>query len=482
MQRSKLISLLKTLSLNEIRQFRDFVYSPYFNKEKVLMKLADYLADYHPEYDDEGIDKEKVFASLYPGKKYNDALMRNIISDFLKLANGFLLTLSLKRNEFRKDMLLLEELKIRKLTAHFLKHKERITETLELRPYEDEHYYDKKYEMSILYSGFLKEATDTYQRENQLYQDIADLLTTGFLIRILYHNTYLLTRESHISNFRFTFNLSDEIDIFFENNGKRYLEFPYINAYYLSFKLMQTQEEKYFYLLKDFLIKNFEILDLHKVKDILTVLTNYCYTKVTQGRDEFVKQQFELYKQTVEKSLHKGTVDYISNIFFISLVATGFEAGEAEWVEKFIEENIQDVKKNLRADTQFFCSALGHFWHNDLEKSLVELSKVTSEEFVFKQNIKSLMLKIYYELNETEPFYSHIDTYKHFILNNKNVHDKVRGQVNNFINYSKKLFNIRNKQDSDNGFEIRKTKKEISEHHALINKIWLLKKAEELVN
>ena len=107
MQRSKLISLLKTLSKNEIRWFKDYIYSPYFNKEKVLMKLADHLAKYHPEYDDEGINKEKVFAFLYPGKKYNDALMRNMISDLLKLANGFLLTLSLKRNEFFLIIILL---------------------------------------------------------------------------------------------------------------------------------------------------------------------------------------------------------------------------------------------------------------------------------------------------------------------------------------------------------------------------------------
>jgi hypothetical protein len=426
------------------------------------------------------MEKEKVFEFLYPGKKYNDALMRNIISDMLRLANEFLALLNFKKKEFRKDMLLLEELKSRKLTGHFLKNKERVSKTIENTVYKDEHYYDKQYELGLIYSGFQKDVTDSYIRENKLFQEISDLLTSGFLIKILYHNTFLLTRNSQISNFSFTYNLSGELDIFFSGEGKKYLDIPYVNAYYLSFKLMQTQEEKFFFLLKDFLIKNFDILHLHKSRDILTVLTNFCYTKVTSGSNEFVKQQFELYKQTVERGLHKGTVDYISNIFFISLVATGFEAGEARWVEKFIEENIQDVKEDLRADTQYFCSALGHYWKNDLESSLVELSKVTSEEFVFKQNIKSLTLKIYYDLNEPEPFYSHIDTYKHFILNNKIVHDKVREQVNGFINYSRKLFNIKNSEGYDKEFELNKLKREISENRALINKIWLLKKTEEL--
>ena len=439
MQRSKLITLIKTFNNNEIRSFRDFVSTPFFNKEKALQKLADYISKYHPNFDKPEIEKEKVFLYLYPGKKYSDGLMRNTTSDLLSLAEEFLIIKNLKAHGFRKDILLLEELKNRKLQDHFLKRKEKTAKLIEQSSVKDEWYFDMKTELSTLYISFLKETEDTYVRENQLFQETSDLITAGFLIKILYYNTYMLTRQTHISNFSFTVNFSDEIDIFFENEGKKFLKIPYIEANYFSFKLIQTNDEKYFYLLKDIFIKNFDILSSYERKTFKLLWKIIVIQKLQKGRVEFVKEQFLLYKQSIEKGTHKGTFNYISNILFISIIATGFEAGESRWVEKFIRENINDVKEDMRQDTHHFCNALNHYWKKEYEKSTIELSKVSSEEFAFKHNIKSLTMKIYYDLNETEPFYSHIDTYKHFILNNKIVHDKVREQVNNFINYCKKI-------------------------------------------
>lgn len=482
MKKSKLITCLKSFSSDEIRDFKDFISIPFFNKEKVLRDLAEYILKYHPDYDSPGLDKEMVYSHLFPAKKYSDGTMRNIISDFLSLAEEFLIIKNLKTSGFRKDILLLEELMHRNLQNHFLKQKENTARQIEQLSVKDELYYERKAELGMLYNSFLKETEDTYIKENSLFQEISDLVTAGFLIKILYYNSYMLTRQSHISNFSFTLNFSNEIDLFFEHEGKKFLRIPYIEANYLSFKLIQTNDEKYFYLLKDIFKKNFDILSSIERKSIQSVLENYCYTKVTEGKSEFVKEQFFLYRQSVEKGSHKGPVSYISNIFFISIVATGFEAGEFEWVETFIRGNIGEVKEDLRRDTLHFCNALSCYWKKKTEESLTELAKVSTEEFAFKHNIRSLTLKIYYDLNETEPFYSHIDTYKHFILNNKIVHDKVREQVNNFINYSKRLFDLKNSAITDKGFLLNKIKKEISEDHALINKIWLMNKAGELMN
>lgn len=480
MRKSKLIVILKTFRKAEIKKFDELVSSPFFNKEKVLERLAGILRDHFPDFDNPELEKENVFAKLYPGKKYNDALMRNIISDLLRLAEEYLLQKKLDENDFRKEMMLLHEFHDRKLSDHFLKQRLTASRLVEKRAFKDEIYYDSKTELSRLYSLFLKETEDTFTRENEIYQEASDFITASFLIKILYYNTYMLTRQSHISNFSFKLNFSEEIDTFFDGEGKRFLKLPFIEVNYLSFKLIQTGDEKYFYLLKDTLIKHFDSIDAHERKNIQTVLENYCYAKVTEGKIEFVKEQFRLYRESVEKGTHIGSPEYISNIFFMSIVATGLEAGEFNWIERFMKEKIHSVKEALRPDTEHFSKALWSYWKKDYESSLSELSKVSSEDFAFKHNIKSLTLKVYYDLNESEPFYSHIDTYKHFILNNKAIHDKVREQVNNFINYSKKLYTMKNLQNTDREFDIMKLKREISENHSLINKIWLLKKADEI--
>src|SRR5437016_321318 len=107
MEKSKLTEVFKTFSKDEIKSFNDFVKSPFFNKEKVLIKLAGYLQRLHPAYNFPGIEKERVFTFLYPGKKFNDGLMRNITSDLLALAEKFLAVKRLDKNILMENNLLL---------------------------------------------------------------------------------------------------------------------------------------------------------------------------------------------------------------------------------------------------------------------------------------------------------------------------------------------------------------------------------------
>jgi hypothetical protein len=164
----------------------------------------------------------------------------------------------------------------------------------------------------------------------------------------------------------------------------------------------------------------------------------------------------------------------------MSTVATGFEAGESEWVNHFIDRYICEVNEESQKNTFLFCNALKYYRSNDYQNSLTEMSKVTAEEFSFKQNIRSLTLKIYYDLNETEPFYSHIDSYRHFIQNNKLVHNNVREPINNYILYAKKIFDMKNSLNQDSEFEMQKIRNEILNTKAIINKLWLLRKIDEL--
>jgi hypothetical protein len=408
--------------------------------------------------------------------------MRNIMSDLVNLAEEFLILKNLEEHSFRREMLLLNELKERKLYSQFLKQKEKTDILLEQTPEKNEVYYDNKTELTKLYSLFQKETEDSFVRENLLFQESSDYITAGYLIKMLYHYITMLNRQSHVSNFTFTLTFSGEIDTFLSNEGKRFLEIPVIEAHYLSFKLLQTNNDEYYYRLKSFFELNNDSLNRGTKKNIATLLENYCYSKVTEGKVEFVKEQFGLYRRSVDQGTHIGIEGHISSSFFMSIAATGFEAGESAWVEKFIEERISEVHPGHRMNTLHFCNALKYYWRNDLSRSIEELAKVNSDQFAFKHTIKSLTLKIYFDLNDSEPFYSHIDTYKHFVLNNKIVHEKVREQVNNFIKYSKKLFGLKNSDTGDRDFELHKLKDEISADNSLINKIWLLKKIKELEN
>lgn len=86
MQKSTVIEILRTFTQDELKEFEDFVSSPYFNKNKSINKLYDVVRKYHPDFKSDDIKKENLWKRIYPGKKYNYGTMKNLIFDLNRLA------------------------------------------------------------------------------------------------------------------------------------------------------------------------------------------------------------------------------------------------------------------------------------------------------------------------------------------------------------------------------------------------------------
>ena len=105
----KLFEILRKLSLAEMKEFSDFLNSPLFNKRKILSDLFDVYKKFHPTYEDKNLSKEKAFSKIFPKRKYNDTVFRNLNSLLLGLAEDFLSFKNYSRDKFRvKDHLLSE--------------------------------------------------------------------------------------------------------------------------------------------------------------------------------------------------------------------------------------------------------------------------------------------------------------------------------------------------------------------------------------
>src|SRR5438034_704455 len=101
MRDTNLIQLLKTLNKNEFKEFEKFVKSPFYNEGRNYENFFQILKKNYPDFDQDSITKEKIFNQLYPGKPYNDEIIRKIISNLLKLAKQYLSITGLKREPFK---------------------------------------------------------------------------------------------------------------------------------------------------------------------------------------------------------------------------------------------------------------------------------------------------------------------------------------------------------------------------------------------
>ncbi len=82
MQKSKLISLLKTLKKDELKAFDKFLQSPYHNSSQKLLVFFRLISKHHKnDYTNTRLDKEKVFKKIYPNAPvYQDSNIRNLMA------------------------------------------------------------------------------------------------------------------------------------------------------------------------------------------------------------------------------------------------------------------------------------------------------------------------------------------------------------------------------------------------------------------
>ena len=55
-----LIKLLKTFSGEEVKDFRNFLKSPFFNKSSKLLKLYNEIIKHHPDFGNKNFTKENL--------------------------------------------------------------------------------------------------------------------------------------------------------------------------------------------------------------------------------------------------------------------------------------------------------------------------------------------------------------------------------------------------------------------------------------
>ncbi|MGC8859536.1 MAG: hypothetical protein ACP5P3_10595, partial [Ignavibacteria bacterium] len=85
------ITLLKSFSDDELKKFRRFLQSPYFNTGSKVIDLYNLLCKFYPDFKSKLLNKETLYFRLHNGKKkYKDSTMRDLLSELLDLMQKFL--------------------------------------------------------------------------------------------------------------------------------------------------------------------------------------------------------------------------------------------------------------------------------------------------------------------------------------------------------------------------------------------------------
>jgi hypothetical protein len=199
---------------------------------------------------------------------------------------------------------------------------------------------------------------------------------------------------------------------------------------------------------------------------------------IVKGRKDFLKELFEIYKLDLNKRTYSMLND-MSFRYYTDVVETGLKLKEYGWVKEFIEKYKPALSPDARDNTYSYSLALYEFAMKNFEKSLGLLSKVKYNDVYHKMKYRNILLMLYYELNYSDLFLSHLDSFNHFILNDNLISDERKLYYSGFIKFIKQLSGLRDKEKIE---ELQSLKQKILEDQTLYDNEWLLEKIDELIN
>lgn len=463
MKDSKLIRAIKTLDQEELRLFKRFLQSKFFNQHQLVTLLFDYLRNQlkrkHPNW-----SKEAAYLEITGEKSFKNKPMRDVMSYLFKLLNQFLVYREMHDSPTKEGLELCKAYRKRNLLKLF-ESNARKTELLNQNaPTQNVDYLRQKYLLeqekyyAIIQKGRAK-ATNL--------QEVSDSLDISYFANRLRQSSIMLAHQS-VYNTAYQTGLTKEV--LNEVEQRQLYHIPAIGLYYYYYKAQTNSENlEYFKLLQTTLAKHASLFDALEIRDIYLLGINIGIKNLNQGNADFVPVLLEIYKSGIEQKILYNS-ETLSRFTFKNVIALALGLKQYEWVKNFIEEQVQFLDPQTKDSSYQYNLAKLHYCKGEYGKALKLLVLTTSSDDVYMSlDTKILLTRIHYEQENFDALESLINSFKSFIRRKKII-SYHRESYRNFLNCLIKLTNV-------NPFDktAKKTlRDEIKQLQALPEKDWFL--------
>lgn len=480
MHKTYLIELLGKLSSKQMKELGDFVHSPFFNKNESVTRLFDYLRLQHPEFKGESAEKEHIYKKIFRSAEYNDNFMRMLIFKLTALTNEYIAYADYRSKDHSPNMHLINSLLELNLDNEARKQISQLEKKLNACKNNERDFYKNKYSLEkfkdVLYSRTYRAVTIKDKPDESLLEE-SNSLTAFFLISLLQRYRYLMNKS-------YTVNSSYELEFlpyvmdFLRKEGKSYLDIYMVSLLYRQISLLRDTENEE---LLDRLIA--ELTDDKKPvpdeerREGLTVLNNICVEKGYEGKKKYYEALFGVNKYLVGKNLYNRVKGgYFDNEMFLNIVTVGLMLDKTEWTEGFIENYHQLLAPDIFLNTYNYCLGKLYFKTGEFHKALENIAKVSYSDMHMKINLRITTLTIHYELGNIEEVLTQTENFKKYVQNDKLLGKGHRRISSNFIKFISALCKAKYSAKTN----LEELKKNILSADQVSNRLWLLKKVEQL--
>ena len=464
MKNSQLIHFFLSFSKKERRLIEKWLESPFFNRQASLIKLWRYLVFSWEELDIIP-SKPQAFKEVFPNKPYNDQLLRLCMSDLHKQLEHYVIYTEMTADKTKNQLHLTKGLRKRNLTKAYQRNLKKAISTAQKSTIKNAEYYQDLYEIQL--EKYQVSSSDQPTGKLNL-QNLADTMDTAYMAAKLRQACLLVSHQNvYQAGIRYQFGLLDEIMRYLQQSD--FLKIPAISVYYYCFlSLTQSADETYFLKFKNLLFVHGQEFPSTELRDLYLLAINYCVRQANEGKRQYVHELMDLYKEGLKADslLENGQ---LSRFTYHNIAAAGIKTGEFNWVAQFIQEYNSTLEKKYRESSYSFNQARLSYSQKQYDKALPLLQKANYRDVLLNLAAKTLLLKIYYELEEFNLLHAHLEAMKSY-LRRKHIIGYHRKNYRNIIHYTQKLIttNLFDKSKKD------ELKNKIKAEEVLTERAWFL--------
>ena len=459
---SKLFQLLTIIDKKDLKKVGKFLESPYFNATQLVIDLFQFISQLSPKKRNT-LTKEQLHLALYPTLSYKDERIRLAMSQLVQLIEQFLLLEEWKNNTLSNKIQLVQLYQQKKAEKLYEQTSHLTYQQLQKQPLRNAVYFNQSYQLAL---ANYQQASFTNRMGPQNLQEVADLLDTSYLIEKL-KTACLVASHQRVYQQDYDFSLLELILDYITQN--KLTTIPAIGIYYYSYQsLVKENPTDSFQQFKNLLFQYQHQFTKTELMDIYLMGINCCIRMINKGDHQFLEESMDLYQKGLASNalLENGV---LSRFTYQNIVSTGLRTQSYQWTEKFIETYKSKVEKAYRESAYRFNKGRVAYQQKQYPAALDLLKDTDHKDLLVNLFSKTLLLKIYYELEEFKLLDAFLDSFQIY-LRRKKIIGYHRDNYKKVIYYTRQLMKV-NPFDKE---EKRALEKKIIGEQNLLEKEWLL--------
>lgn len=461
MTQSPVYQILRTLPPASLRALDKFIASPYHVTHAGVPALYQYLRAHLADASEPALQKETIAAQLgeTPERIYH------LTSYLLEAVEQFLALETWRQQSRESHALVVEALRrlhLDDLSAGMLRYARK---RLQADPYRGSAYHRADFTLHL-------EAYHLSQQQGRAkafnLQELSAAQDVAFVCEKLRTGCMLLSHQA-VSKQAYDKGLLNPVLQYLE--GHPYLDIPSVAAYYHGFYAQSggTGSDAHFRRLKTILEQHTAQFSVGEVHDLYLMAINFCIRRINQSEEPYFRDAFDLYRSGLQHGalLEDGA---LSRWTYTNIAMTGLKLREFDWVFRFLNDYAPLLPEIHREGALNFNLARYYYDTGNYRQAMQHLVRMEYDDVLQNLVAKTLLCKIYYELDEYDALENHLDSIEIY-LRRKKVLGYHKENYTAFVRLMRKLL----ARDGNNTTQYNAVLQQIEATPGLTERDWFLK-------